>query len=107
MGTLTQSHSWVMNRMPLIAKTAWGETNNNRSPKDSPPIEKKRARRQNNWLYQQQRAPLASLDDTIVNDASRVTSPLLQEEVRVRSKSLPSTASSAARTNLFDTVEIG
>ena len=78
-----------MNRMPLIAKTAWGEPNNNRSPKDSPPIEKKRARRQNNWLYQQQRAPLASLDDTIVNDASRVTSPLLQEEVRVRSKSLP------------------
>ena len=89
MGTLTQSHWMLNNRVPLMSKAAWNEPNNNgRSPKDSPPIEKKRARRQTNWLYQQ-RAPLSSVDDTNVNDASRVTSPLLKEELRVRSKSLP------------------
>lgn len=94
MGTLVQeSTPWGTSGLKtgaagLVAKVWSGRDTLSRSPKDSPPVEKKRLRRlANTWLYQQQRAPLASLDDTLLGDApSEADASLTQAP---RSKSLP------------------
>ena len=97
MGTLTQS-PWSgagTSMSGLVAKVWSGHDTLSRSPKDSPPIEKKRLRRLNTtWLYRQ-RAPLASLDDSYINSADATDAKSLsaysdnKSAIRARSNSVP------------------
>ena len=94
MGTLTQSWSsgaGLGMKSGLVAKVWSGNDTLTRSPVDSPPIEKKRLRRLNTtWLYKQ-RAPLASLDDSYINNVKNNddTSSNSAQTLRTRSSSMP------------------